>query len=175
MFCFLSLSFTKSSATALIIVLTMANLRLIHTVRFFSDCKCNSSQRNKWIVRDSIEMFTQFDCNNITNSRGHHKKQKQITVASKKKSYSVNKPLESLWKGKYVLRKWNLCAQLWLPSFLDLISKEELIWYGNLIYQLAFDQVSAVGALVLSLFKLKVLINSWCVWTASFDPCMIST
>ena len=35
---------------------------------FFSDCNCNYSYHNKCIVQDTMEVFTQFNCYNITNS-----------------------------------------------------------------------------------------------------------
>ena len=35
-----------------------ALLGLIHTVRFFSNCDCDSSYRNKWVAQDSMEVFT---------------------------------------------------------------------------------------------------------------------
>ena len=34
----------------------------------FSGCDCDSSYRNKWVVQDSMEVFTLCDCDNITNS-----------------------------------------------------------------------------------------------------------
>ena len=51
---------------------------------YFSDCDCDSSYHNKWVVQDSMEMFTLCDCNNVTNSYLVHYKQKQIAVAIKK-------------------------------------------------------------------------------------------
>ena len=41
---------------------------------FFSDFVCDSSYRNKWVVQDSIEVFSLCDCNNITNSCVAHYK-----------------------------------------------------------------------------------------------------
>ena len=58
-------------------------LRLIHAVRFFSDCDCDSSYRNKWVAQDSVEVFTLCDCNHITNSYIAHYEQKQIAVANR--------------------------------------------------------------------------------------------
>ena len=49
---------------------------------FFSDCDCDSSCRNKWVVQDSTEVFTQYDCDNLTRSYIAHCKQKQITRKS---------------------------------------------------------------------------------------------
>ena len=43
-------------------------LGLIHTVRFFSNCDCDLSYYNKWVVQDSKEVFTLCDCDNLTIS-----------------------------------------------------------------------------------------------------------
>ena len=43
-----------------------------HCAFFFSDCDCDSSFRNKWVVQDSVEVFTLCDCDNITNSYVAH-------------------------------------------------------------------------------------------------------
>ena len=61
------------------------DLGLVHIVRFFSDCDCNSSYRNKWVVQDSMEVFTLWGFNNITNSHLARNKQKQIAIAIRKK------------------------------------------------------------------------------------------
>ena len=60
-------------------------LGLVHTVRFFSDCDCVSYFCNKWAVQVSMELFTLCNCMSI--------KQKQITVAIRKKTHNVNVPL----------------------------------------------------------------------------------
>ena len=44
----------------------------------FSDCDCNSSFRNKWVVQNSMEVFTLCVCNNITSSYVAHHKQKEL-------------------------------------------------------------------------------------------------
>ena len=49
---------------------------------FFSDFNSNSSYRNKWVVRDSMKVFTLCDWGNITNSNTVHYEQKQIAVAN---------------------------------------------------------------------------------------------
>ena len=59
----------------------------------FSDCDCDSSYRNKWVIQDSMEVFTLCDCDNMTNSYTEHYKQKHIAVVIRKKSHSVNEPL----------------------------------------------------------------------------------
>ena len=58
----------------------------------FSDCDCDSSYCNKWVVQDSMEVFTLCNCNNITNSYVAHFSQKQIAVAISNKTHSVNEP-----------------------------------------------------------------------------------
>ena len=65
-----------------------------HCVFFFSDCDCNLVYRNKWVVQDSMEVFTLCDCDNITNSYVAHSEQKTNRSRNHKKSYSVNEPLE---------------------------------------------------------------------------------
>ena len=50
-----------------------------------SGCGCDSSYCNKWVVQDSMELFTLCDCDNITNPYLAHYKQKQIAVAIRKK------------------------------------------------------------------------------------------
>ena len=60
-------------------------LRFFHTVRFFSDCDCDSSYRNKWVVQDSREVFTLCDCDNISKSLcSPIASKKQIAVAIRK-------------------------------------------------------------------------------------------
>ena len=59
--------------------------RLVQTVRFFSDCDCDSSYRNKWVAQDSMEMFTLCDCNNMTNSYVAHYKQKNKLLSQSEK------------------------------------------------------------------------------------------
>ena len=39
---------------------------------FFSDYDCNSCDRNKWVLQDSMEVFTQCDYDNIINSYSAH-------------------------------------------------------------------------------------------------------
>ena len=34
----------------------------------FSDCDCDYSYRNKWVVQDSMVVFTLWNCDNVTNS-----------------------------------------------------------------------------------------------------------
>ena len=54
-----------------------------HCAIFF-DCDCDSSYCNKWVVQDSMEVFTLCDFDNITNSYVARYKQKQIAVAIRK-------------------------------------------------------------------------------------------
>ena len=57
---------------------------------FLSDCDCDSSYRNKWVVQDSMEVFTPCDCDNITNS--------YVTIFSKNKSQSQSeKNVQCQW------------------------------------------------------------------------------
>ena len=59
-------------------------LRPVHTEAIFSDCNCDSSHHNKWVVQDSMEVFTLCDCDNLTSSNLAYYKQKQIAVTIKK-------------------------------------------------------------------------------------------
>ena len=54
-----------------------------HCAFFFSYCNCDFPYRNKWVVQDSMEVFTRCDCNNIPRSYVVHCKQKQIAVANR--------------------------------------------------------------------------------------------
>ena len=81
----------------------------------FSDCDCNSSYRNKWVVQDSMEVLTLCDCNNITNSYVTHNKQKpNCSRNQKKKTHSVKESYGlhfwSLWVGRWR----ELCVYVWL-------------------------------------------------------------
>ena len=67
-------------------------LRALSHCAIFSDCDCDSSYGKKWAVQDSMEVFTQCDCHNITNSYLAHYKQKQIAVQPEK-THNVNEPL----------------------------------------------------------------------------------
>ena len=73
----------------------MRNLDLwsVHTVRFFSDCVCNSSCYNKCVVQDSMEVSTLCDFDNITNYYVAYYKQTKNRRSNQKKSHCVNKPL----------------------------------------------------------------------------------
>ena len=51
----------------------------------FSNCECDSSGHNKWVVQYSMEVFTQYECDNITNSYLTHYNKQQIAVAIGKK------------------------------------------------------------------------------------------
>ena len=59
--------------------LQLHNLKAHSHNAFFSNRDCDSSYDNKWVVRDSMEVFTLCDCDNITGSIIAHCKQKQIT------------------------------------------------------------------------------------------------
>ena len=48
---------------------------------YFSDCDCDSSCRNTWVVEESMELFELCDCTSITNSYVAQYQQKQIAVA----------------------------------------------------------------------------------------------
>ena len=80
---------------------THAELVIIEILRdhsycaILSECDCNSSYRNKWVVQDLIEVFTLCNCDNIMNSYLAHHKQKQIAVAIREKTHSVNESLKS--------------------------------------------------------------------------------
>ena len=56
-------------------------LDLVHTVRFFLIATAIFFYRNKWVVQDSMEVFTLFDCDNLIHSYAAHYKQQQIVVA----------------------------------------------------------------------------------------------
>ena len=60
---------------------------------FFSDCDCDFSYRNKWIVQDSMEVFTLCNSDNITDSYVAHCEQKTDRSRNQKKTHSVNEPL----------------------------------------------------------------------------------
>ena len=72
----------------------VTQLRPVHTMRFFSDCDCDSFYRNKWVAQHSMEVFTLCDCDNVTNPYVAHCKQKTNRSHNQKKSHSVNEPLE---------------------------------------------------------------------------------
>ena len=72
-----------SSSVCTLPLHTRSGLGLVHIVRFFSDCDCDSSYHNRWFVQDSMEVFTLCDCDNITYLA--HFKQKQIAVAIRNK------------------------------------------------------------------------------------------
>ena len=67
------------------------------------DCDCDSSYRNKCFVQKSTEVFTLCDCDNITNSYTVHYEQKQIAVAIRKKSYSLNESLGPIHTVRFFL------------------------------------------------------------------------
>ena len=60
-------------------------IRACSHCEIFSDCDCSSSYGNKWVVQDSMVVFTLCDCDNNTNSYLAHYKQKQIAVTIRKK------------------------------------------------------------------------------------------
>ena len=60
-------------------------LGTIHHCAFSSDCDCDSSYRNKWVVQDSMEVFTLCDCDKITNSYVAHYEQKKNRSRNQKK------------------------------------------------------------------------------------------
>ena len=63
----------------------VTTLRARSPCAIFSDCNRDSSYRNKWVVQDSMEVFTLCDYENITNYYLTHFKQKQIVIAIGKK------------------------------------------------------------------------------------------
>ena len=63
------------------------------TLCIFYDCDCDLVYRKKWIVQDSMEVFTLCHCENITNSFVAHCEQKTNRSGNQKKSHSVNEPL----------------------------------------------------------------------------------
>ena len=50
-------------------------------------CDCDFTYRKKWVVKDSVQVFTLCDCDNIASPYTVRWKQ------NKKKSHSVNGPL----------------------------------------------------------------------------------
>ena len=60
---------------------------------FFPHCDFNFVYRNKWVVQDSMEVFTLCDCGNITYSYVAHSEQKTNRSRNHKKLHSVNEPL----------------------------------------------------------------------------------
>ena len=52
------------------------------TLWFFSDCDYDSSYSSKWVVQDSMKVFTLCGCYNTTRSYTAHCKQKQIAFGN---------------------------------------------------------------------------------------------
>ena len=66
------------------ILVNARHLRAHSHCTIFSDCDYDSSHCNKWVVRDSTEVFTLCDCNNITNSYLAQYKEEQIAIRKKR-------------------------------------------------------------------------------------------
>ena len=54
-----------------------------HCAFFFSDCDCDSYYHSKWVVQNSMEVFTLCNCDNLTSSYAAHCKQNHIAVANR--------------------------------------------------------------------------------------------
>ena len=76
---------------------------------FFSDCDCDSSYRNKWVVQESMEVFTLCDCttSQIPMSPIISKNKSQ---SQSEKSHSVNESLMCARGISLFLRRGITCS-----------------------------------------------------------------